>query len=366
MLRGGYAGAVRLDRIQLATGYFAFVALVAGLLATFASGPNSSHMLVLAIVVVACTLTIFVGRVLHGKHVGQRDTFGLICTGAAAIVSLYPIVEIFSATGIGAPTITTRQLLFPDSFSFLAVLSLFVANGLYQLVDVGQWQRLLSLNPFSDGVDRSRHTVSACLNNIAISSPLTWVIAIVFGASLKLVSTEADAYQATHLLVDYILSLPGISKNVLLALLLVAMIAIMFSTIDALISATGFTITNDIFGERSRASKGLTFDRLITLGTLVVQLFFYLIVKELAADKTDAVLYLCWSFQIAFAPAVVATLYSKALGQGPLVISILAGVVGACLPLVAFGPDSVYEFSPWYALLFASAGLASSFLNKIT
>ncbi len=357
MLRGGYTGAVRLDRIQLATGYLAFVALAAGLLLSVSKPATATPVIALSFVLVGCTVTIFVGRWRHGRLVGRRDSFGMACTGVAALCALTPLGFAITLHGASDSMVSLRSVLFPDTFSPLAILSLLVANALYQLVDVGQWQRLLSLNPFTQGNERARDIVIGSLKNIAVASPLTWVIAIVFGATLKTISVDADAYQATYLLVDHILSLQPLAKNVLLTLLMVSLVAIMLSTIDALVSATGFTITNDIFGRNPDNSPKLAFDRIVTLITLVTQLAFYLVVKKLSGDKTDAVLYLCWSFQIAFAPSVWAALSRRDFGQPALLASLCIGILAAVGPLLALGPDSVYEYSPWCALVGAVAGL---------
>lgn len=357
MLRGGYVGAVRLDRIQLATGYLAFTALVAGLLVSVSKPHSVEAVRALSVILFICTATILVGRWKHGKIVGRRDVFGLFCTGAAVACALAPLLLSISATPSSSSGQNFKAVIFPESFTPLALLSLLIANGLYQLVDVGQWQRLLSLNPFVKGEEEARAIVIGSLNNIAVASPLTWVIAIVFGATLKTISVEADPYQATYLLVDHILNLQPSARNFLLAVLLVSLVAIMFSTIDALVSATGFTITNDIFQRSPDNSANLVFDRVVTLMTLVLQLFFYLGVKKLADDKTDAVLYLCWSFQIAFAPAVWAALTRRDMGQPALMLSISGGVLASICPLLILGPDSVYEYSPWCSLLGAIVGL---------
>ena len=136
MLRGGYAGAVRLDRIQLATGYVGFVALLSILLLTLNESRNSSAALALAAIAVLCTGGVFVGRAIHAKRVGQRDIFGLACTGVAVLISASPLLfSLPSPTPVLSPSLS--DLFFPGSFSALALFSLFVANGLYQLVDVG-------------------------------------------------------------------------------------------------------------------------------------------------------------------------------------------------------------------------------------
>jgi hypothetical protein len=353
MLRGGYSGAVRLDRIQLATGYVGFVALLSILLMTLNGSPNSTPTNALTALAVICTIGVFVGRAIHARTVGQRDIFGLTCTGVAVLLSASPLVfSLSSSKPALSPSLS--ELFFPGSFSPLALFSLFVANGMYQLVDVGQWQRLLSLQPPSGDIQRARSIIRSSLRNLALTSPLTWIIAIVFGMTLKLLSADANAYDATYLLTDYIVSLPAPVGQIALACLLVSLVAVMFSTIDALVSATSLTITSDVFGRKPGDSPKIGFDRFITLCVLVLQLGFYLMLKELALDKTDAVLYLCWSFQIGFAPAVVAALWRVDVGQSRIILSLLAGTIGAWLPLVILGPDSVYEYSPWAALLLSS------------
>lgn len=359
MLRGGYAGAVRLDRIQLATGYVGFVALLSILLLTLNESRNSSAALTLAAIAVLCTGGVFVGRAIHAKRVGQRDIFGLACTGVAVLISASPLLfSLPSPTPVLSPSLS--DLFFPGSFSALALFSLFVANGLYQLVDVGQWQRLLSLQPPSGNIETARSIIRSSLLSLALTSPLTWIIAIVFGMTLKLVSLDANAYEATYLLTDYILSLPPPIGQIALACLLVSLVAVMFSTVDALVSATSFTITSDVFDRKPGDSPRIGFDRFVTFCVLILQLAFYLIVKELAQDKTDAVLYLCWSFQIGFAPAVVAALWRVDAGQNGIILSLFAGTLGAWLPLIALGPDSVYEYAPWAALLLSSIVLGFS------
>jgi hypothetical protein len=63
MLRGGYSGAVRLDRIQLATGYVLFVAFVSVILwslaKTFNSPFSAAIILILSVLLILTTMAIF-------------------------------------------------------------------------------------------------------------------------------------------------------------------------------------------------------------------------------------------------------------------------------------------------------------------
>jgi hypothetical protein len=364
MLRGGYSGMVRLDRIQLATGYVGFTLLVSLLLYTLLGRGSNTAIVILAIMLAACAVGIFVARIIHSKRVNRPDPFAFVCTGLAVVSTLVVLVLSILSIQSSTPTTNLSNFFFPGSFTWLAVLSLFIANGLYQLVDVGQWQRLLSVDPTAKSLGESRQLIAASLVNVAWTSPLTWVIGIVFGMSLKAISLDANAYDATYLIVDHILALASPLNLILIGVLLVSLVGIMFSTIDALISATSFTITSDIFNRRPGESPKIGFDRLVTLVTLVVQLVFYLIVKHLAQDKTDAVLYLCWSFQIGFTPAVVAALARWDVKEIFLVLSLIAGALGAAAPLLVFGPDSVYEYSPLCALLGAALVLAVGVRKK--
>jgi hypothetical protein len=358
MLRGGYSGMVRLDRIQLATGYFGFTLLVSLLLYTLLGRGSDTAIAILAVMLAICAMGIFVARIIHSKRVNRPDPFAFVCTGLAAASTLVVLAVSILSIQSTTPSMNLFNFFFPDSFTWLAILSLFIANGLYQLVDVGQWQRLLSVDPTAVSVEESRRLIAASLVNVAWTSPLTWVIGIVFGMSLKAISLDANAYDATYLIVDHILALASPLNLILIGVLIVSLVGIMFSTIDALISATCFTITSDIFNRRPGDSPKIGFDQLVTLATLVVQLVFYLIVKHLAQDKTDAVLYLCWSFQIGFAPAVVAAIAKWEIKEIFLVLSLIAGALGAAVPLLVFGPDSVYEYSPLFALLGAAVLLA--------
>lgn len=351
MLRGGFAGAVRLDRIQLATGYFGFVLLVSLSLYSILGRQHDGIVAALALLLTGCSTAIFVGRISHSRSVGRNDPFAFVCTGAALIPPIVVLFLSISSENASFDNIQFEKYFFPDTFSWLAILSLFVANALYQLVDVGQWQRLLSVDPHARSLVESRTLISTSIRNVALTSPITWVIAIVFGILLKVISPEANAYEASYLLVDHILGVPGQLKLWLLGALIVSLVAIMFSTIDALISATSFTVTNDIFHRKIRSQYDVAIDRWATLGTLALQLFFYLFVKKLAQDKTDAVLYLCWSFQIGFTPAVLFAILKRDIPESVLILSLLAGVVGAAAPLALLGPDAIYEYSPWCALL---------------
>ncbi len=257
------------------------------------------------------------------------------------------------------------KFFFPASFTIPALVSLFVANAFYQLVDVGNWQRILSVDTEMKGGESTtknlhyKDVLAASLNNIGISSPLTWVVAIIMGLCAKLININSQSEDAMKLIIKYILSTRDSSSQILLVLLITSMVAIMFSTIDALVSATSFTITNDIFEESKKLE--LNVHRRITVGVIIIQLVFYLFISSIAKDSAPSILYLCWSFQIAFVPAVISSLFNIHQKQSTLLSSILGGCLAAFLPLYIAGPNSVYEWSPMLALF---GSIVFLFLSK--
>jgi Na+/proline symporter len=370
MLRGGYSGAVRLDRIQLATGYVLFVAFVSiilwSLARTFNSTFSSAIIQILSVVLILTTMAIFAYRVSLGISTQRQDIYGLLCTGTAFLLPFYPAISSFNPSVysyVGFNNIV--KFFFPASFSAPALVSLFVANAFYQLVDVGNWQRILSVDTeMKEGVNIAKNLhykdiLAASLNNIAISSPLTWVVAILLGLCAKLINVNSQNDDAIELIVKYILSTQNSSSQILVVLLITSMVAIMFSTIDALVSATSFTITNDIFEESIKLD--LNVHKRITVAVIIVQLIFYLFISSIAQDSAPSVLYLCWSFQIALVPAVISSLFNIRHKQSTLLSSIFGGCLAAFLPLYMSGPNSVYEWSPTLALL---GSIVFLFLSK--
>ena len=167
--------------------------------------------------------------------------------------------------------------------------------------------------------------------------------------SIHLIIPAGNAYEATYLAIDFIIKKQSFWSPVLIALLIISLIAIMFSTIDALITATTFTVSNDItkkmFSEQENKNN-LGFDRWATLGATIVQFGIYLFIQYVAKEHADAVLYLCWSFQIAFTPAVISALLEWNIGKNAVFRSMLLGIIAACFPVLFLGPETVYEYSP--------------------
>ena len=127
----------------------------------------------------------------------------------------------------------------------------------------------------------------------------------------------------------------------------------MFSTLDSLVAATAFTVQNDVLPSFGN-NRSLFTARIATAFVIVIQLILYLAISEYAKGRVDAVLYVCWSFQLALLPVVVGLLFGRGGRYWSRVASIVAGCIAAVVPLSLDIPDRVYELSPWLTVLVAT------------
>lgn len=369
ILRGRFRGSVFLDQLQLATGYLIFVVFLSLFLLIATTRTNSISILMLLFILFLSTLGISISRTWHFNRSIEPDflaKFSLTVTWLATTTVIVVFILVFFSHQPLSNSSLQLGIFFPSIFSFWSLVSLFVANGLYQLVDVGQWQRFLSASE-KEKLSETKILLKNSLWSIAITSPLTWIIATIFGISIHLIIPEGNAYEATYLAINFILKSQSFLSPVLIFLLITSLIAIMFSTIDALITATTFTVSEDITKQLfyvQENKNNLNLDRWATIVATVIQFGIYLFVQWVAKQHADAVLYLCWSFQIAFTPAVIAALFEWKLKGQIIIRSMLFGIIAACFPVFFIGPETVYEYSPFLALLFSTIGAGKDFLSN--
>jgi hypothetical protein len=371
MLWAGFPGKVRLDQIQLTLGYGGFCLAFALTLFLLRPQIGDAVTIWLGMIGALAASVIFIlkfvydlrtrqylANILNGRIDRGRDVAGMLAGVLAILAFLVPVVAAIThpgpATGFSSMGFIVSKFSF--GFTLLATVSLFIANGLYQFVDVTQWQRMLSI-----AVDRNDLAASARMlrSNIVVGGicgALTWVIAVAFGVFLRAMFPDpaTDPYSLLSAFISSIATQSSPLAGPILFIFITALVAIMFSTLDALVAATSFTVQQDILAGRG----GVAGARMITLGVIIAQLAFFLIISDAAKDKVDAILYICWSFQIAMVPTVVALLSNKGGSPARRFISLAAGACGALTPLLLGVPERSFELSPLLAL----AGAASVFL----
>ena len=359
MLYGGYRTIVRTDGIQLSIGYGAFSVALSLLLIRVAKTHSPepalillSGLFLLSVVAAICW------RFLAGRQ--QRPARKLV-VGGGIVLPLVSYAVGLAVTIVGAGGIegsafgsffAEQQFSNPLALGGMTLLNLLIANALYQFVDVGQWQRLGSVSYDTQTPDKSRAAIAGYLRSIAVFTVISWIVAICFGMALRYVSADMSEH-AFDELAAYMLSAQqstsGIDKTVVI-LLLVAVGAVMFSTLDSLVAAIAFTAHNDVLRPREDGAKQVLLARAVTFTLLVISGLLYL--WAYARVETFAeILYASWSMQIGLFWVIVLSFTNRPLSPIFAVLSVVAGIAGAITPLAVGAPLTTYSHGAIFALL---------------
>ena len=370
MTRSGFPGVVRLNQIQMTLGYGGFCVAITGSMLLFIDRVSPSAVFWLSITGLVVTIVIAALKVRHDwlthQYVAKmaagtapRQTLDLLGLSAVLLaVGAFAVSTVVSLSGVRGDIAEGLPSFYGSSesygFTALATLSLFMANAFYQFVDVTQWQRLLSLAVDKGHLAETARMLRSNVLTGGLCSALTWVIAILFGLFLRSLfpDPDADAYGLLPAFVGILVENSAGWGGPVLLITVAALLAIMFSTLDAIVAATAFTVQEDLLGVES-GKTSLTLARTVTVCVVLLQLGFYLAVGAVAADRVDAILYICWSFQLAMLPVVVGLLLGRAGSYLARIASMLAGCVGALLPLILGVADRAYEVSPTAAIVCA-------------
>jgi hypothetical protein len=208
----------------------------------------------------------------------------------------------------------------------LSMVSLLLANGLWQIVDVSSWQRLAALNQ-----ERiTKPEISKTLVFIGWYSGITWLVAIFFGMGLKYVGLKIpDAFTAIQDFTAISIKSGSMIDQLFIMGLFVSMIFIMFSTLDSLLSAISYTVYYDVV---SRDKKNLKSARIATFSYTLIFLVIYYFVRQ-KVSTIDNILYTFYSFQLALFAPVLAVLFGKRVSKFAVIASIVTGSACALIPL---------------------------------
>lgn len=368
LIRGGFPGVIRLDQLQLLIGFGGFSISFALILNIFASRIGYEVSFILNSICFAVVLVMVWCKYSYDRRTAKYmisltnnkpslDYLGII----SAILSLssFAYSAFNSFRQIDSFDYTLFSFASANSnfgYTALATISLFIANATYQFVDVTQWQRLLSITVNPSDIPATIRVFRGNLIVGGICSACTWIVAVMFGIFLRYMFPNPDTnpYGLVEAFISELASQQGLISSIAIAIFVASLVAIMFSTLDSLIASTSFTVQNDILSPLNKKYKSLTLARVSTVLIVVLQLVFYLSISEVSGDRVDAVLYICWSLQLALLPVVVALLRKRSGPYWSKILSMLAGCIAALIPFGIGSPELTYEISPWLTVLVAS------------
>tara|TARA_B100000965_G_scaffold243741_1_gene204553 strand:+ start:511 stop:2187 length:1677 start_codon:yes stop_codon:yes gene_type:complete len=368
---GGMRGVVKTDRLQFVAGYFCFGGVFAFLLYQLADRITPQDAVAIGMLALCVTLAIAMIK----THIAHRLVKTDIADEHHCAISPYmawhaflipamfviALVMIFWKQPEAINPVTALWGFvsneFGSPFPWIAFISLLIANGLYQLVDVGHWQRILSLKIDKSEIIVARSVVADASLSAGGSSALSWIMAILFGVMVRKILPEADPYTALVAVSQlFKANFDLLYWNIATLAWFIALAAVMFSTLDSLMAGVAVTVHNDLVGKEGNSRFEVLKARLLTVALLIAAYFIYLWLEFASGGDPSAILYLCWSFQIALAPAILASFISPMPGWA-IILSIVAGCTAALEPFLTGTPGEVFNRSPLWALLASSAVL---------
>lgn len=368
MLYGGFRAVVNTDVYQLGIGYSGFSIVLSILLVIVAQSGNkfASILLLTILLLFSVALLVYWKRVfsvkvdLEKRKLSELPLWiGLLSYCVAIGISIFftaPSGEVISGS-LWHEFAKAHQVFNPLSLGGMAIISLLIANSLYQFVDIGQWQRLASVK-LAEGEEEylhSRKKLASAIKVTGVYSSFTWIVAVFFGMTLKYISGDVseNPFDAVAIfLIQY--SQGSTIEQIVVFLMISSLVAIMFSTLDSLVSSIAFTIHNDWLVSLNDKLRTITVGRIFTVVFLVIAFYLYGELSVRVNNFAD-ILYTCWAFQIALFPLIVMAIRRGRIHGVWASLSLLGGMYGAMIPILhpSFGL-SPYEYAPLLALVTSS------------
>lgn len=346
---GGFRAVVVTDKIQLSFGFIAFSIFVVMSYIKLVRGGYVYNGLILFILSFLSVLTLnLLFRRLNGinpqvfpKKYSPTLYLSLLAYVCGAIFILLYLPTSNEVKDSFALFFKEQRVTSIFSLGYFPLISLLLANGLWQIVDISNWQRLASL----DDSEQQRKELSKTLSFISIYSPITWIIAIFFGMSLRYTGFDLpNTWAPIQDIAAQSFASTLAFDNIYILVLIFAMVSIMYSTLDSLISSISYTCYYDLMlkgnlEEQAQLSKA----RKWTVVYTILFFFIYIIVRTYVS-RPDDILYTFYAFQLALFPSIGYALVSNRINKLAAFISIIGGSA-LCITTFVINSDVYNPYS---------------------
>lgn len=351
---GGYKAEVNTERVQVPLAYSALLAVILALVFNVYLRGHGDVFWVLNLLLFALFMFMILAKVgiIPGKPFADRQ---LLIPVVGLLLQSFIIVATRFVTPSTVPANPGQPSIFADlptqfyAQGVLSLISLFLANALWQFVDISSWQRVSSV-ALAPPADLKRYEpLRRGLWRVMIESPVSWCFGVVFGMALRYsgflqpnddpalgVGRFVEALTTGHGALIFLGSYAWLLYPVFVA----AVLAIMLSTVNALLSAITFTAFHDLppFGARASISKA----RLYAFAVASIGAALYYSLRYVFGVGIQTALYTFYSSQLALFPAVAVALYRRRINAIAATASLIAGIGAtfvAALVLPKVNPD---------------------------
>ena len=337
ILIGGLKTVISTDRLQLGLGFVMFNMCV---VYSFVRIIQNGYVVTGRIPFSLSALSVFLLHLLYpnfsqGKGI-MRYSSTLTISSLVYVVGIIFIVCTLNGLNDNLVVVDSVNRFFEDqkishffSLGVLSLISLLLANGLWQFVDISTWQRLSSM----EKSERLQNAISKSLSFASMYSSVTWLIAIFFGMGLKYLHNGVnDGWTVLNQVITVSVGSGNLFDVLFVLLFFASMIFIMFSTLDSIISAISFTTYHDIVVSDHSKKESLGKARQWTIVYVILFALIYILIRQ-KVSNVDSILYTFYSFQLALFPSIAMFLLRKRINTIAALLSLIGGALLSFIPL---------------------------------
>ncbi|MFC1565296.1 hypothetical protein ACFL6G_10205, partial [candidate division KSB1 bacterium] len=357
VLWGGYRAVVETDKFQVPLSYISFAIILFAIFYYNALLGNVNHSRILTILCILIFFVILRNRItlskLESDYPILRDKILL------SIILIIGLITLLFTFGKENTTPITWIGFFKENnhlfgFGLFGIISLFIANSIWQFVDISSLQRLQSVEYSSEQDSKlsthSRIIIKQGLFSAGIESAIIWILAIFLALGLHFAGI-----QGYDDLSNFFMSLGGVFWWIL-PLFVFAMISFMLSSIDGFISAISYVTYYDVLRQqevKDNKDQRHLLARITTFFSVFIIYTLYIFLKEgPAAQHIAAILYVVYAVQISIACVIIITLLKpKYINVSAAILSILSGGVVSWWTATTY--DTPFKWIPldsWYVI----------------
>ncbi len=333
VLWGGFKAVVETDRVQVPLSYICIGIATFGCLY---AGKNmgkalESKILILCVVILFLVLFlnrwVFIARFERSYESWRDGALFIVLAITGLIFFLIPGTQSELATAAINTQASAKSFM---GFGLLGVISLTLANGIWQFIDISSLQRLQSVDVTevdNPGGDINTKKIQNGLLASGIENAGGWILVIILALGLSMLGI-AGAGSAD--VAKFLSTNPIIGKWVL-PLFLFAIVSFMLSSVDGFISAIAYVAHYDlapyIWSNEGRPDRGgIHLPRGTTLISVSSMYVLFMVIKAAADSDTAQVLYAIYAVQLSIAVVIGCTvLCPRYLKVIPAILSILFG-----------------------------------------
>jgi hypothetical protein len=377
----GFKAEVITERYQVPVAYSCLVGTLLFLLP--AVWENSTIESFRSIVVL---LLLALGFVAFGKLLTVStwtEIFGTFHFRMFVVATLVVIVELFvlkAHAPSGAVAILTSPISSQiEAQGIVQLVSLLAANFLWMIVDISTWQRVAAVGSATPGVFPIE-ALRKGTRRVVFESPATWVLGVSLGwimvavlpkgsnpsngiATLMDLMSSGGAFSGSTPLLP-----PELMRYVVYPAFAAACVAVMLTTVNALVSTISFTLYCDVLAGGMVASNQATDEekkrlkkaQIVTAVSIILGALAFPLAKMVFGNSLQTVLYTAYAAQLSLFVVAVLALWNVNCRRRSAIVSLIAGLAMslACGVLSGLNPDNfdLGVMPPLFGLVGAFAG----------